>query len=535
MANETNNKGYNKRKNNKRKPHQFRKDQPGDTTELRKEKYNDPKWYVANDQVLKDVASLSFNNALGAQSIIGVHQYDGTLSMLPYNYTAPGIMSILTAPAMGVSDGSNSALCVAAKNYYSWIRHQNSGHVNYDSPDLMLYFGAMDSIFSMIAHMTRAYGVARVFSQTNRYIGDALLDRMGFDPYELRANLANFRGYINMFIMKVSAFCVPSTMTLYKRHYWMYSGVYKDEQVTKSQMYLYVPAVLWKYNELEGAGKLDAVHAFSEFTSAGASGTLQFKSMSLSEVYALCNSLLAAIVNSEDINIMSGDVLKAYGRENLWTLAMVPEDYACFPAYSEEVLDQIHNTSFAGRKPVATLDLSTIPSPSLDRLGIIQDPTIGAGALYFVPQFYNASHLAYDAIVDMHSESPTPEEVIVATRNILCGKANQIGTGTNDVTTLVNCGSDICLFALIATLNPSGSVDAVSLFNERGAASSAASMKITQFNKYPVYYSVTNGVITGVNGEIDNYTVISHDDVDRMHQSAILSELGVPFLGTASK
>lgn len=503
-----------------------------ETDKVRDEKYNDPSWYVANGQLLKDFASLSFNNALGAKSRIGYHPYDATYPGQDFVYTSPGIMSIYTAPAVGISSDGSSAINLAAKNFYTWIRHQNSGHVNYDSPDLVMYFGAMDSIYSLLAAMIRAYGTARAFSQVNRYIGDAMLSAQGFNPTDIRANLADFRGYINMVITKVSAFCTPITMAMFKRHFWMYSGIYRDEDVVKSQNYMYVPAVLWKYVETEGPGHLDPILAF-----ASVGDRVNYSVKTYNQVKSLMDSLLAAIVSSEDINIMSGDILKAYGRENLWTLSMVPEDYVVFPVYSEEVLDQIHNTTFAGDVPVATLDLTTTPTCSLNRLGVIQDPEVGDGSIYFVPQFLNSAQLGYDAIIDMHKDEPTPEDVIVASRNILTAKINSIVGSSNNVAQLTGCGSDICLFASVFTTNAMGTgIDSVRVFTNQNPYSNTILGKLSAFNKYPRTVTVDQSTL-GVSlvGEIDNYTVVSHDDVQRMHDTAVLSLLGVPFLGTGSK
>lgn len=499
--------------------------------EVKEEKYNDPSWYVANGQLLKDFASLSFNNALGARSRISFNTYDATYLANTMTYTAPGIMAIYTAPAFGISEDASSALNLAAKNFYTWIRHQNSGHVNYDSPDLMMYFGAMDSIYSLLASMIRAYGTARAFSQVNRYVGDAYLAAQGYNATDIRSQLSDFRGYINMVITKVSAFCTPITMAMFKRHFWMYSGVYRDEDVVKSQAYMYVPAVLWQYNELDGAGRLDPVLVFN---SQGA--TLAASTKTFNQVRALMDQLISKVVQSEDINIMSGDILKAYGRENLWNLSMIPEDYAVFPVYSEEVLDQVHNTVFAGNTPVATLDLSTTPTIDLTRLGVIQDPEIGDGALYYVPQFLNVAQLGYDAVIDMHKDEPAPEDVIVASRNILTAKVNAIQNSSNSVAQLTGCGSDVCLYANVYTLNASGTLDATTVFQNQNGYSSGVLSRLSKFNKHPRYITVDQETkAAAVWGELDNYTIVSHDDVQRMHDTAVLSLLGVPFLGTGSK
>lgn len=508
----------------------YKKDE---SKEIAKEKYNDPNWYTAAGQLLKDVASLSFNNALGVNSLVKYENDDGDYSLNNVSLTVPGIMAIHTAPSFGISENGSSALNLAAKNFYTWIRHQNSGHVNYDSPDLMLYFGAMDSIYALIAHFMRAYGVARVYSQVNRYVGDPMLTAMGFNPDDLRKNLADFRAFINMIITKVSAFCTPITMTMYKRHFWMYSGIYKDESSVKSQVYMYVPGILWKYSEMSGTGQLQAVAAGDIYNQTSGLGPNTW-SVASWEVFA--NSLISALVASEDINIMSGDILKAYGREGLWSLTTIPEDYAVVPVFSQEVLDQIHNTKFAGNFPVATLDLSVEPTASLNRLGVIQSPSIGDGALYFQPQFRNAAHLGFDPIVDLKDDNPTPEQVMVATRNELMGKSSAVTASgsTNVVTTLTTAGSDICTYAVIYVLSAGTLNTSLQYLSMRGSFNATSVTPLWRFNKAPLRLQMDSDNSITILGEIDNYTVISFEDIKKIHDTAILSLLGVPFLGTGN-
>lgn len=542
MKKQGNNNKYSKNTRSKR-PFNKKDEVKTSSEKVRDEKYNDPSWYTQPGQLTKDVASISFNAALGAKNTLHWSNGDGDITGVDYGLTLPGIMTIHTVPFVGISHDNSSALNLGAKNFYSFIRSHNSGGKNYDSPDMMLYFGAMDSIYALIAYMMRAYGVARVFSQTNRYIGDALLTAMQLNPVEVRANLANFRTYINMYISKVSAFCTPMTMTLYKRHFWMYSGIYKDTPAVKSQMYMYNPAILYKYMETQGAGYLKAV----PFTvSIVDNANLARKQLTLAELYSFANDLLAAVVSSEDINVMSGDILKAYGYENLWKLSMIDENYAVMPVYSKEVNDQIHNSRFAGQIPTATLSLLEEPTCSLDRLNIIQDPEIGDGALYCVPQFKNASHLAFDPIVDSHSDNPTPEEIIVATRNIITGHSSKISAqgSTTTLTTIDGAGTDLCLWADVWRYTAGGTLSYDQFYRgDRQNYASDAGLQIlshlSKFTDRPIMTVVSaaqdNKSIIYINGEIDNFAVLSKEDVHRMHDTAVLSQLGVPFLGTAER
>lgn len=385
------------------------KDKVEETKEF-KAKCNDPSWYIREGQLAKDVASFSFNNALGNVVTLDADNSGGDRPIAGLDYTVPGIMRIHTMPAVGVSVNGSSPINIAAKNLYSWVRHANSGHSNYDSPDMILYLMAMDSIYAFIWHLQRAYGTARVYSQKNRYIGDALLHAMGFVPDDVRRNLSDFRSYINMLIVKASAFATPTTMSIFKRHTWMYSGVFKDEDVDKSQMYMYVPTYLWRYEETDGTPGYLSVKPVIADLSFTDDGAIKPRNLLLSQWYGIGDDLISALVNSEDINIMSGDILKAYGDGNIWKIGLIPEDFSTVPIYSGEILDQIHNTIFTGAYPI-----SLQGTASLDRLELKQDALIEGTPLKFQPIFLVGVPMSIEHFCDMEENEPSPERVLVAT------------------------------------------------------------------------------------------------------------------------
>lgn len=523
----------------KRTPNKGEKREVPDS-KVAEKKYNDPSWYVKEGQLAKDVASLSFNNALGAKFRIEQELDYGTGTGKTFINTIPGIATINVAPAIGYSGDGSSPINIAAKNIYSYVRHMNSGHSNYDAPDLMMYLAAMDSVYAFIATLMRMYGTARTFSQVNRYIGDALLSAQGVSPLEIRASMADFRAYINMFITKASAFCTPNIMTLYRRHFWMFSGVYKDEDILKSQMYMYRPVSLWKYEELDGAGKLTATPFLASFTTTNG---ITVGSWTLQNIYTFGNQLLAALTNSEDINIMSGDILKAYGQNNLWQLGLINEDYAVLPVYSEEVLDQIHNTTFVGNRPTTGVNQTTTadPTPTMSGLDVTQntDPNQD-GRIVFTPEFIGVSHPSWSRLIDLHYDAPTPEEVLVATRNTVMGAVmSQTNTYTLEI---LSCGSDLALFLSIYSMSTTtGNVISQQYWLDDTINMTSLNTLTTfsKFKRFPVGYRMGSpsgnapGNVVDIFGDLDNYTVIGFEDLNKMHESAILAQLGVPFYGVA--
>lgn len=500
----------------------------GEEVKVHKQSHNDASWYMSDQQLCNDVASISFNTALGnpitLRGSLGV-----TYSTPDFNFSIPGIMSIYTTPTIGVSKDANSPVNIAMRRLYTYVRHANSGHSNYDPADLMIYLLAMDSVYTYWAYMVRAYGVAQVFSRTNKYVGDVLLTAMGIDP-SIRENMADFRAFINTFAAKAQQWCVPRVMTYFLRHNWMYSNVYKDEDNDKAQMFMYVPATLYKYNPtspVTNVGGLEAIMVGIETTNTG---TFQVRSMPLRyvDILAIGYQLLNALAAQEDIGIISGDILKAYGAENLWKIDTIPEDYQVIPTYSEEVLLQYHNTAFSG---VQYVDKSGNIIGTV-AFNIDQDTNVGGGCLLFDPIINNGAHITYDTLMDTWHPTASAEEIMVASRNMLSAQPFTPSTQSKALVRAVqlrSCGSELCLFGCRWKIDPSGVLSKQAMY--RTDTETLDAYEMPRFNMAPIRL-VTNaaGQATSLYGEITNYGILSKQNVDQIHEVALMSLFGVPYL-----
>ena len=145
MKDSRNVKGRNPKYQGKR-VNKSRKSELDDQINERYSKDNDWRWYAQNEQLLKDTASFSYNYPLGSlvqRTATGKEPVDTT--------AIPGIMAVHVSPAFGGSDSRTSPINVAMRNIYSFVRHANSGHTNYDAPDLAIYLMAMDSCYSFLS------------------------------------------------------------------------------------------------------------------------------------------------------------------------------------------------------------------------------------------------------------------------------------------------------------------------------------------------------------------------------------------------
>lgn len=492
---------------------------------------NDPSWYAENEQLLKDAASLSFPYSIGTPFYT-----DDEASIFSNAYElskgTPGIMALKYRSCPGVATSGVSPINIAAKNLYSFVRHANSGHANYDSPDLMLYFLAMDSVYSWYAELVRLYGVARTYSVRNKYMPVAYMEALGFDPDDILANMANLRYFINLTCVKINALAVPSNSSYLARHIWMNSHLFADAPGTRFQTYAYVPEGHYVYDE----------------TGSPRGGYLKYTpktaKMTYAQVVDYTNAMLQPIITSEDMGIMSGDILKAFG-DNIVVVHPIAEDYTIGPEYTEEVLMQIHNTRFVGG--VKSNDNITQDPNNGD---ILYRPVIASGVMDKIPMMF-----------DMNKEFPEPGEIMVATRNMAVTEGNEID-GQNH---LLYAGSDFCTNGYIYYYFTQGgqnvlqsaklSSDVTWVKNLGGAdvqtpvswlnfANNLAIFStLSHFDYHPFITfnlklynndpSVDQEVkyTLGITGDTCNATVINRETLRKLHETAIMSQFNVPGMG----
>lgn len=535
-----------KKRTNKKKPFTKRsfknKESIQQPQETIRNKDNDPAWYLVNGMLAKNVANFTFDVASGADMYF---TSTGAKPGVSNHLRMPGILTVLTGPAPGAALNEISPVNVAMRDIYSFVRHANSGHSNYDPADLMLYLLAADSVQTYWSYLTRVYGTAMAFSQRNRYVGDALLRAQGVNPTSIRSNMAQFLAYINQFALKASVLAVPNTMSYFTRHQWMYQNVYMDENNAKAQLFLYAPAYLFKYAIMDnGAGGLKPqwVASLANATTGQIGKSVQ--SRDFAALVSIGDALLNAMLTQEDVGIMSGDILKAYSSDKLFKYAQLDANYAIGPVFSEEVLTQLHNTNFTGNVPAKWMQSSSDPSKLIYKvdanaaLSVTQDTSIGGGSIIWNPYFANANELSYTKILDLWFDDPTPEQALVAGRNLLSGydtgvfvKTNTEGDTTYSAIGLQSCGSEIPINAVLWRYEYDGTLNQFSIIDRYTSTGYDENMlaNLTKFNEHPLLRAWGPFGVTLPVGDITNYALVSNTEIDAMHNAALLSMFGVPY------
>lgn len=490
---------------------------------------NDASWYAATPQLVTDSASMSFSWPTGNPVSMGITD-NAQMEAQLNKFSIPGVMAIWLVPMVGISNEPSSPVSTAAINIYSYVRHANSGHPNYDAPDLMLYLLAMDSVYSYYTFLIRAYGLINAYSQHNRYYPQALLEGMCLDFTDILNNIADFRYYINSFAVRIGSMCVPSSMSYFSRHQWVYSNIFTDSTSAKAQSFMYCPYGFHQYNETSGPGKL----SFRPFYR---NRNNKYK---LSDLIGYGNMLINPLLASEDLGVMSGDILKAFTADGVFKVAQLPETFLTLPVYSEEVLSQIQNTT-----------ILNVPAAA-STCDITQDPETGAIFCNYrneqIPTDATSVRAIYAAkrMMSMYKDNPTPDDIMVASRLMVPTKAKS-GQDAVDVT---SCGSEVAVLGEICSFTTGESpwypnwdtkfYYAMELTNIQMSQWLHTLQKITQFHYHPIVFLAWDTEVppskeAAFYFDVNNYNIVSEFELAKMHETALLSQFTVPQMGAFAR
>lgn len=543
-------------------------------------KDNDPAWYALNPQLLKDAASFPYAWPLGNKLDVG--KYGNFIN----HGSLPGVLVMNWAPTIGYSKDGTSPVNVASINTYTKVRHDNSGHANYDHADYMMYLLAMDSVYAFHSWMRRVYGVALTYSNTNRYYPRAIVKAMGVDFDDLQSNLADFRQYINTYAVKASALAVPAKMSIMTKHYWMSEGLYYDSNQDKPQTYLFNPIGFYKFrlsNSPTPFGELVFEPMFNNGELGFSTGAKASTPWKLSDFVKYGDGLLSPIISDEDFGIMSGDTLKSFGVGGCYTLPVTEETYTVVPSYSEEVLDQIQNATFVG-----------MPA---SRWVISQDVSVGAGWILSDPTFKHPwvdavdenelpgqNAFLVDRFLTFEHGDITPEQTMEASRwTNICTEVTaadtreyRVPTMGTEVMCVGNIGSmlfgeinfsdniyvsmnvDAMYPIMIDVDNTAGAIqslrDYVNRVTSKIAEIHLLAEQLSVFDRHPAiylssylgarlemqYYQQSAAVKSSLNQAVDKYgtiegalydvnyyTILDQSDLEEMSHIALLSEFDV--------
>lgn len=489
-----------------------------------------PMWMRGDLQIVRDSVAMSYNTQLGTT----VQTLDDTsgLAIACDGVASPGVMSIRVMPAIGYSGAMNDPANVSAGNQFAYMRTQQVRPSAYVAADFMVYNLAMDSLFSFYSFLTRAYGCLSTASVKNRYMPEVVIEAMGLDYEDFLMHLADFRWYINNVASRLTKFVVPKTSEYFQRHMWMYSGIYADSMSTKSQLYMFVPEFFYKFengNEDYPGGHLIPV----EFCRSGEATKLTF-----AEVRAKFESMLTAILASQDAATMSADIIRAWGLENALQVWQIPDDYVVLPVFAPEVLSQIQGATLVGY-------------PVTETCVIAEDPSIDGGPLMCDPWFRNYSPgLGGKRLINQYTEEVDPAQSMLSTRlmAINTDELYEIGQSSRNWKSRLNFfGSEIAttatMFTLIHNVYITRTEVAHLMWDESGTEVDSFIPRLIglqRFGQHPVtrlIRGVPNSpdladyIYYGECTDLDNYTFVTEDVLEKAHVTTLLLQWNTPIIG----
>ena len=288
---------------------------------------NDPMWYAPSEEIGKAMASIPFNRFPGMPiDLVGGDAAYADLS----GKSIPGTLALDYCISVGSNITATSAINIAARQLYTFVRHANSGHSNYESSDLIMYLLAMDEVYTAWLEAKRIYEVAGSFSYSNRNIPDTILAALKANGDDIRKNYASFRGRLNLLAKQISSMAVPNIYTAMSRHAILASLVLTDSTDKKAQFYVATRAYGHKFDATASTGGKLTTYQVADNRTAD-------------QIITEIQEMLDKILPDEDMNIISGDILKAFGNDNLYVLREIPEEAACTPVFDEGILMQFKN------------------------------------------------------------------------------------------------------------------------------------------------------------------------------------------------
>nr|AVX53477.1 putative capsid [Marmot picobirnavirus] len=489
----------------------------------------DPAWYALSEKILKDVASYPFSKPVGATiaSGIDVTPSQQTPSVLP------GILTFKYQHSVGNGKEGSSALQTAAQEFYAYVRQANSGAKNYEAPDLMVYFLSATGIYDLVAKCKRAYRLLKRFSNYNLYLGKPLIEQLGFNYDDIVSNQADFRRIVNTAIHRInSSLHLPKGMTWFDRAAFLASNVFADRPGDKFQMYLFDTDFLWMWTGTEATGS-----AIVNFEIPGM--------ISVDTLSTLFNTLIDALITDEDVQIMSGDILKAYGDDNTLKIPELEEDEELEIVYHPEMLLQIHNmqSNFSTGDGTAWLNNVAAADTYVEgNLPVFQRN----GRIYSIPALKTADAFYTSFLLDVPVDSPTPGDVMEGTRLkqfISQKSSDRIQMSDGRTYNAITCGSEIITTVSSITLSSNNGIlttrtDDIDFVSDSTNTSGITTLFWYQslgtgFEWRPLYYAAeksdTPSTLPGYyNGDISNFTLLSYNNLDDLHYAAIFGLLRVP-------
>lgn len=497
---------------------------------------NDPIWYKKNEQLVKDSCNIPFSVPLGTPNVntILAQREGANTTETVSKYGVPGVMTLHFTPVLPRTKSGLDTVQLCANSIYSWVRHANSGHTNYESSDLFMYLYSMDSLVTYYGHLCQVYNLLTYYKGSTKYNGPQILRMIGYDVEDLSIHINDLRKTINVMGVALSSLYFPKNMPLYARHLWLTTNMFKDNDIDRAQVYLFVPDGIYTIESSSAGTALNYKPLFI-------SGMVKYQ-----DIVNNFNQMYQPIITDTEFSTISGDIRKVYGESELFYISEIDADYHMEPIYSEEVLTQINAGILCG---------STFNAEDLKITQVNNTIKQGSTGLRTVQQHISAQFAVSPfrgAYVNFQKDNPSVDDVMVATRLISIYHPD-VTTETQDAQLRIVdvCGTEILTVAKILVTfvdSETGAIKfsdiqysdgmAIQMTKSPLEAALTDAMYINSFDWAPRF---TFGTVSGTtfttqknlesiynSFDFANYALIPDETLSSMHEVAALSLFNVP-------
>lgn len=497
---------------------------------------NDISWYTRNPELSRAASSLPFASILG----------------LPvYSESVPGALVAEYTPNFGGDPYSLNALNQAATSMYSKIVHANSRNYNYTAEDLMVLTLAGYQVFAIIASATRIYGILKFYEEQNRYYPDTIVQQLGADPVDWRSNLGQIWFSLNNLIDRTRQIWVPKVMPVLDRWFWMNSMLYTDAEGPRAQTYAFNQGYYFIFDET-GVSTGSALKTYQTISGQQFNPGIN-NQYTWADWEKAISALIDALLQSEDRGIIYGDILNCYGPEMLFALPQIPADYTVTPIYNAEVLTQFENMSTSPYRCTGLVQKATNTQNKLNGLAMKVSRESKAGLSG------NSTPAGNKLVLNFHIPTqPSNDMVIIATRlmtfnvektRVASDSTNEDGQPVTRYFPTVAGTEIVNRVTMSYMVNGQPILGVVALNSVNGIGTNEMYLRLMAFDWHPALYEVgvaegvpADGVPTSASPQnavsdplnafldYDNYTVVTPEEIRKLHEMALYSEFGVPHI-----
>lgn len=516
-------------------------------------------------------ASPAINNIINASSQIAIRNIAGNRVELPVSSewsaymsinddeaVIPGVVQVAYAPLIGRATGAmTDPVNVSIRNVWMLIRSLYSNMIPYTADHIGKVLTALGSILMCFSYIKRIYGIVFNYDARNKYIPDGILAAMDVDAADIRQHIPDIRVKLNKVATQMTAFGVPQEFRFIFDHVFYTSNIYVDDATPNSQFIVPSPAFFWKMDWAND--KLVTVPNIVPKRGEPISSTnwteATPKLRTWAALEAILDDLVESFVNYEDVYVLASDFRRVYGDNDMFGINPVELDYAIWPVYDQNFLEEMHNATYA-QLDYGNWEITSVQAANnVGALSANYSTGFTEGSAAVATDFngFHAFPAFTPGMYDFNNPDPTVDQII-RTSNWKYWIELTVNTATATKIKIASSGTVAIANAAIYTLRsekwayldltPKMISSRPHVWMEGGG--NLFDGNIALWNKHPL---ILQGMASGSAfkpfnvtwkhnfplGDIDQYFTMGTDELKRVHDAIILDKLDAAGAGTLNK